>query len=624
MKKVWSLLLLFCMFITILTSCSAEKDPSSEDSAISPPSQTTSSGTVADKVDSDKTDIPDGLTENANTLKISCSEGTDNCWTLEGQTLTFSGLTADTVCSVSGEFDGQIVIDAGDDYRFELELCGVKLFCGKQNPITILSGDRVTLTAKKETKNYIYDTRDAIAEEDETSVSAAIYAKCDLVLGGKGELVVISSQNQGIHTKDDLEVKNLTLSVTCEKNALKGNDSVSILSGTLTLIARSGDGIKTKNTDLSSKGKQRGTVTVTGGTVCIDAAQDGIDAAYDVDIAQEAIVTISTDRYSPYSENAGNTDVENPGQNPSELTADGRLPSGNDGFGGGDRPGGNPGFGGGGRPGGGGMGGPGGGGMNNPGGMTDGNREKSEESTKGIKAGNEIHISGGTVTVTSYDDALHANGGTVLENGQTSTGDIRISDGSLKLFSKDDGIHADGTLVVSGGTIDITGSYEGLEGTFVCISGGDLSLISSDDGINATTTSDTGITLEGGTVYIYAGGDGLDSNSRTSGQGILFAGGDVTIVSTSGGDSSIDTEQGYTYTGGTVLALCPANGMGNEAVNCRNFASVGSKTTMNLASGQTVFVKVGGKVTASVTMPCSMSALAVYLGSSEANFSTGS
>ena len=177
---------------------------------------------------------------------------------------------------------------------------------------------------------------------------------------------------------------------------------------------------------------------------------------------------------------------------------------------------------------------------------------------------------------------------------------------------------------MSGGTIDITGSYEGLEGTFVCISGGDLSLISSDDGINATTASDTGITLEGGTVYVYAGGDGLDSNSRTSGQGILFAGGDVTIVSTSGGDSSIDTEQGYTYTGGTVLALCPANGMGNEAVNCRNFASVGSKTTMNLASGQTVFVKVGGKVTASVTMPCSMSALAVYLGSSEANFSTGS
>lgn len=203
-------------------------------------------------------------------LKIKCEEGTDECWTLEGSTLTFAGLTANTVVSISGSFDGAIVVDAGDDFEFELELRGARLSCGTQSPITVLSGDKFTLTAKKDTENYICDTRDAVPEDDENAYSAAVYVKCDMTLGGKGSLTVESSHNNGIHTKDDLKVKNLTLTVTCEDNALKGNDSVEIESGILTLIARTGDGIKTSSSDVSKKGKQRGTVTITGGNSSID------------------------------------------------------------------------------------------------------------------------------------------------------------------------------------------------------------------------------------------------------------------------------------------------------------------------------------------------------------------
>ena len=638
MKKLLSLLLVLCFLaVGALTSCGSVQDGTTggttgtdgtqQSNPTNPaePPQSGESQTTGATVATEKTDIPNNLPDEANTLKISCSEGTNNCWSIDGQTLTFSGLTADTICSVSGSFNGQIVINGGDDYKFELEMCGLTLYSSEQNPIMILSGDKVTLSAKKETKNYIYDTREAVSDDDETAYSAAVYAKCDLEFAGKGELTVISSNNNGIHTKDDLKVKNLTLSVTCEDNALKGNDSVSITGGILTLIAKSGDGIKTKNSDISSKGNQRGTVTISGGTVNIYAACDGIDAAYDADISGDAIVNIYTDSYSPYAEiSAGNnTGNENfPSGNDNSGFPSGGNPgmpadignSGTDGNGnGGGNFGGNSGFGGGsfgggGRPGG-------------QGGMNDGNNEKGDYSTKGIKADNEIHISGGTITVNSYDDAIHANGGDALENGETATGNILIGGGTLTLFTKDDGVHADGTLTVSGGKIEITGSYEGLEGTFVAVTGGDISIVSSDDGINATTTSGTGITFEGGTVYIYAGGDGIDSNSRTSYQGILFAGGNITVVSTSGGDSSIDTEQGYTYTGGTVLALCPSNGMGNEAVNCRNFSSIGTKTTLNLSQGQTVNVKVGGNTVASVTMPCRLSALAVYLGSANASFS---
>ncbi len=326
---------------------------------------------------------------------------------------------------------------------------------------------------KRDEKNYIYDTREAVSDDDETAYSAAVYAKCDLELAGKGELTVISSNNNGIHTKDDLKVKNLTLSVTCEDNALKGNDSVSITGGILTLIAKSGDGIKTKNSDISSKGNQRGTVTISGGTVNIYAACDGIDAAYDADISDDAIVNIYTDSYSPYAEiSAGNnTGNENfPSGNDNSGFPSGGNPgmpadignSGTDGNGnGGGNFGGNSGFGGGSFGGNGGFGGNGsfggdggfggGGRPGGQGGMNDGNSEKGDYSTKGIKADNEIHISGGTITVNSYDDAIHANGGDALENGETATGNILIGGGTLTLFTKDDGVHADGTLTVSGG-----------------------------------------------------------------------------------------------------------------------------------------------------------------------------
>ena len=720
MKKILSFILIFVLSLTLLASCGANESNSAgnpsggpTNNPPSPPeqSQTTEDESAAESIDNEKTDIPSDLPENADTLAVSYVSGTDNCWTLSGKTLTFSGLTENTVCSVTGEFDGQIIIDAGDGYKFELELCGVTLYSDEQNPINIISGDKVTLTAKKGSKNYVYDTRAAVSDttsdgttsdnttsgdatsSDTTSVSSAIYSVCDLDLGGKGELIVISANNNGIHSKKDLDVKNLTLSVTCADNALKGNDSVDVTGGVITLVAKSGDGIKTTDTDVSTKGNQRGTVSISGGTVNIYAACDGIDAAYNAEISGDAVVNIYTDRYSPYSEevetaetdaryiratsdsykysvkyidgddykivNASLSKTVNGGRSnyyyysfekldgydsiqvfvysssqeqgqEDDYTVKTDTISWNDSY---DTfaiesRGGRftynwtnyssiDGWGGNGGNAGGGFGGQGGG----QGGMQDGNSEKGDHSTKGVKADNEVIISGGVITVKSYDDAIHANSDATLENGETATGNVTISGGTLTLYSKDDGVHADGTLNVSGGEIDITGCYEGLEGMFVNVKGGDISIVSSDDGINATTVTGTGITYESGKVYIYAGGDGVDSNSRTSYQGIVFSGGDIVIVSTSGGDSSIDTEQGYTYNGGNVLAICPANGMGNESTNCRNFSSIATKTTMNLTKGQTLTVSVNGEVVSSVTMPSGLSALVIYLGSANASFS---
>ena len=254
-----------------------------------------------------------------------------------------------------------------------------------------------------------------------------------------------------------------------------------------------------------------------------------------------------------------------------------------------------------------------------PGGMNDGNSDKGDHSTKGIKAGNEIVISGGAITVNSYDDALHANNDGTLESGVTPSGNVTVSGGTLTLSSNDDAIHADGKACVSGGMVTVLSSYEGIEGNTVEIACGNVSVISSDDGLNATTTQGTGITVSGGTLYVLAGGDGVDSNSQTQYSGILFAGGRSVIISTGRADSSIDTERGYKYTGGYVVGIGLSGGMGNESTMCQNFTSVGKKTTLNLASGS--YLSVSGIVT--VKMPSVMNALVVLLGSTSADISVG-
>ncbi|MBQ9103674.1 MAG: carbohydrate-binding domain-containing protein, partial [Clostridia bacterium] len=235
---------------------------------------------------------------------LTCISGTSGCYTYSGSTLTITEISAATVYAISGEFDGNIVIDVGDTYKFDLELHGFTLNCNYINPITILSGDEVAIQAKAGYQNYIYDNRAKIDETDTTLYSGAIHSMVDLEISGKGTLTVVSQNNNGIHGKDDLQVKNLTLSVSCIDNALKGNDGVEILNANTTLIARQGDCIKSVNSHINSTTlKQKGTISISGGTHNLYAACDGIDSSYDVVIDDATtVLNIYTDKYSEYSE----------------------------------------------------------------------------------------------------------------------------------------------------------------------------------------------------------------------------------------------------------------------------------------------------------------------------------
>ena len=74
-----------------------------------------------------------------------------------------------------------------------------------------------------------------------------------------------------------------------------------------------------------------------------------------------------------------------------------------------------------------------------------------------------------------------------------SKADLTIGgDGSLTVTGRSlDGIASADGLVISGGTIDVAGSHEALEGSLIIIDDGDIELHSADDGVNAASSDDS-------------------------------------------------------------------------------------------------------------------------------------
>lgn len=550
-----------------------------------------------------------------NDFSITCSDSStisiaDGVYTLSP--------VEEMVYTLSGKLTGQIVIDAS--VKVELDLNGVSIECSNNSPIYVINSDDVEIKSGKDTTNYIYDNRETYTEDVDTQGKGAIYsAGGDLKFTGKGTTQIVGNYYNGIHTKDDFSLKNSKLKITAVNHGIKANDGITIESGTLDIDC-GGDGMHTENTGLSNKGKQKGNVDISGGSILINSVGDGIYGAYNVNISGECDIEIKTDRYSSYSGTTVTTnDVAWYLKVPSSLNSSsyrysayvnntwvdftykttqsggrstyyiyeterdttassftlyrfssnqensltsynaksdakafssyydtltvssitsGKINAGswttysttyyNYGPGG--------------------MG---------PGGMSEGNDDKSEHSAKGIKADNEIHINGGVIAITAYDDGIHTNCDDVqFDNELYPTGDLYITDGSITISASDDGIHSDTNLYISGGLIKINESYEGIEGNTINISGGDITVIASDDGLNACDGKvNPAINISGGrvdeTVNPSGDTDGIDSNGTyTQTGGIVIARGPNSSMA-----AALDSDGAVKLTGGTLIII---------------------------------------------------------------------
>ena len=445
------------------------------------------------------------------------ASGLDSGYSIEGTAVTVNA--AGTYIFSGSCADGSITVKKGTT-GVKLVLNGLDLTSASATtgPILCKASTETEIVAENGTVNHLADS----AANTEEKAAVKVNKQSSLVLSGTGTLYVNGVYKNGIKggAEADVTVKEQDLHITAADNGLASDNTVTVKSGKLTIEA-GGDGIKSSPDRVDDAGNEDDTVSLgdiilEGGEVNITAQADGIQG--------DNSVTIEGGSY--------------------QITTNG--------------------------------------------GYTTALAEDAD-SCKGIKTDSTLTINGGDFVINSADDAVHSNEY------------ISILGGTFDIQTGDDGMHADTSLIVgseeeeSDLDIAIRHCYEGLEGGTVYVNSGNVNVNSTDDGVNAAGGNDGSgnnggpgdgfnpgggfpggrpggrmaessayaaaaagdseyaIHIGGGTLYVKAAGDGLDSNGD-----IYISGGNIIVYgAAAGGPGSdnfpFDHDKTFAITGGYIF-----------------------------------------------------------------------
>ena len=498
----------------------------------------------------------------------------------------------------------QIYVNAPDK-TIVVELSGVTIENNENSPIYVEDCENVEISAKKNTTNNIKDTRATYITDTDGQGKGAIYVNNgDLKLKGTGTLNITANYLNGIHCKDDVKIQKQTLNITAINHGVRGNDSVTVISGAID-ISCGGDGLHSDNSDISSKGNQKGNVTINGGTLTINSWCDAIQAAYNTVIEETddtvpISITAKTNKYSSYSGSTVETSTSNfylrmnsstysNGDytyaaliNGSWYKASYKGTQSSGGMGGPGGPGGRPGssstyyiY-----------------QLEKPSGATSftlyrfqGNNvtdfsTDTYNAVSDAKAFNSaydmvtISVSSKTISFSNWGNYAsgNTNGADVSAKGIKAENEIYIKDGTIDIKAYDDAIHANnngilengksplGNVNISGGALTLNASDDGIHAdNIINISGGKTKVESSYEGVEGNV-----INISGGTTYVYATDDGLNATKGNASPLINVTDGYLDVeVPTNGDTDGIDSNGSYTQSGGVVITKGPGSASGS-------------------------------------------------------------
>lgn len=493
------------------------------------------------------------------------SEITSNI-SLNGNSISFAGegisvkdsvttITSAGAYEISGTLtDGQIIITAGEDDMVELILNGVEIESSFEAAIYIQNAEKVVLIIGDNTENKISSSAPMVNENETEIPNATIYSQSDITIKGNGALQVISENNHGIASKDDLLITGGILTFITGKDGVKGRDLIAIKDGSLTIQAE-GDGMQSTNIDET----ERGNVVIDGGTINIQAGLDGIQAANSL-IVNEGNLDIVTGEGSSQNYAGGESKKGLKATNAITINA----------------------------------------GTININSMDD-----------AVHSNNTITINGGDILISSGDDGLHSDTTLEINAGNLNilqsyegieSATITINDGLIHLVSSDDGINAAGGVDGSSmggrpGQNNFTtgGNYN------LYINGGYIAVNAFGDGIdiNGSIEMNAGVVIVNGPTENMNGA--LDyMGTFTINDGFLVAVGSAGMAqapSTSSTQYSVLYNFSSQLAAGTLVHVESASGEKILTFSpTKNFQSIGFSTA-NLENGETYQISTGGKTT---------------------------
>ncbi|TDW26439.1 uncharacterized protein DUF4353 [Breznakia blatticola] len=366
---------------------------------------------------------------------------------------TTATITKAGTYTISGTLDdGQILVDANDTAKVTIILDNVDIHCETSSAIYIKNADETTITLKENTENTLSDGSTYTVLDESEEPDATLFSKDDLVIDGNGSLTIQANYKDGIGGKDDVNIKDATISIQATDDGIRGKDSLIIENATLTITAVN-DALKATNDTEADKGileihDGSYTLTTTGTDATSHKAIKAYtsitisDGTFDIDATDDAVhsqnVTIDGGTYTIATGDDG-------------IHADATLL------------------------------------------IHDGTID-IKQSYEGLEAA-DLQIHGGNIQIVASDDGINAAGGsdsttetsTPGFNGgpggndmfSTSTGTLQISGGIITVDAQGDGIDVNGDATITGGTITVYGpANDGngaldYDGSFA-ISGGQL------------------------------------------------------------------------------------------------------------------------------------------------------
>lgn len=560
-KKLYSVLavllvgvLIFACACNLDSSDGTNHEPPQDGDFVNPGDNLGGGGTgeIADEVDAGE--LPDGATTDLSDLSadVDYADAVVVEPTSEPVTLSSSGSYL-----LSGSYTGGIEISS--KLTVHLFLNNADVSCN--DAAAIASGKKcsVTITAVQGTTNGITTTASGVN---------ALHVKGTLALNGSGKVTVSSADKHGVKVSGAMQVADVTMELSAANHAVACG-SLTAVNADITVASAGKDGINADCDFDNSDGKtdyeytsDEGFVSLTNCNYTATVSGDGIQAetfAYlkDSDLSvttQGEFVSYSAQNMQEYDLEADDFRYVKSGSSYKKVASDYRG---------------------------------------------SGTMYALTQSCKGVKVGEikyEVESDDGTVTeytVSSDKYCLVVDGGSINIAGtddalHVNSGNLIVNDGEITVSTFDDGLTCDLLLRVNGGSINVTDSYEGLEGAYVEIVGGRINVNSSDDGINAASDDASiveHIIIKDGEVVVYADGDGLDSNGS-----ILIAGGSVTVYGpTSGADGGLDADRGIVVTGGTLVATStlgmvetPSSNSTQYVVSYANRTSFASGTVLSV------------------------------------------
>lgn len=415
--------------------------------------------------------------------------------------------------------DGELYMTG--TYKCEVDLNGLTLtnttpvYSGA--PINIQNGKRIKISVKKNTVNTLTDAATGTQK-------ACLVVKGHPEFKGNGTLNIYANVKHGIKASDYMEMKNCTINIlSTVGDGIQANEYFLMESGTLNLSGVGDDGLQVElngttstgdmsliNSDGSHEDEDSGNIYIQGGTINVNVtatAAKGIKCDGDMYISGGTInvETSGNGTYEASEETTFDTKAA------ACLSADGNMT------------------------------------------ISGGTLTLSSSGSggKGTKCDGALSVSGGTINITTTGGMYFYDGTTESHNSNINTDNY-----DSNYYSSPKGMKAGGNVDISGGTFNISTSGnngEGIESkNIMTITDGNITLNTHDDGLNASSH----MYIKGGYIYAYAANnDAIDANGNLYMQGgFVYA-----ITGANGGEKALDanTEDRYKLyiQGGTMIAI---------------------------------------------------------------------